>query len=193
MIETWRLFVAVELPDDIIKVVENTQKALKRTIPPGAAKWTTSQGFHLTLKFLGEVRVDHIEDIVSGLAEASRRHDPFTLSVAGLGCFPNMQRPRVLWLGLAGSVRNLAALQQSVEASISPLGFPTEERGFHPHLTLARTSRNASREEVAALGKAAERGIGELGSWTVESISLMRSQLRPEGAIYTHEAIISLD
>jgi len=193
VIETRRLFVAIELPEDIIQVVEDTQTALKRTIPARAAKWTHAEGIHLTLKFLGDVPVDHIEDIVIGLNEAALRHTPFTLYVAGLGCFPHTQRPRVLWLGITGSVRDLAALQQSVEVSLSARGYPTEERAFHPHLTLARASRGAQKEEVAAFGAAAERGVGELGNWTVESVSLIRSQLGPGGAVYTREAVIPLD
>jgi 2'-5' RNA ligase len=188
-----RLFVAIEVPPEILAVVTETQQTLKRTIPASAVKWTQPHGIHLTLKFLGDVPVDHIKDIVTGLNEAALRYTPFTLYVAGLGCFPNTQRPRVLWLGLTGSVRDLAALQQSVEAGLSPLGYPTEARAFHPHLTLARASRNAQKDELAAIGKAAECGVGELGDWTVEAISLIRSQLGPGGAVYTREAVIPLD
>lgn len=193
MIETRRLFVAIELPEEIIQVVEDTQESLKNAIPATVVKWTHPRGIHLTLKFLGDVPVDRIEELVTGVNEAALRHSPFTLYIAGLGCFPNTQRPRVLWLGLTGSVRDLAALQQSVESSLSARDFPTEERAFHPHLTLARAYRGAQKEDVAALGRAAERGVGELGNWTVESVSLIRSQLRAGGAVYTREAVIPLD
>jgi RNA 2',3'-cyclic 3'-phosphodiesterase len=191
--ESHRLFIAIELPLDLLRVVEKTQSDLKRSIPANAARWVSPSGIHLTLKFLGDVPVRQIEPIIAGMQEAVRGQSTFYLSIEGLGCFPNAKNPRVLWLGLTGNVRQLATLQSSIEAQIAPMGYPTEDRGFHPHLTLARAAREARREEVAAMGKAAERGIGALGSWRVDAVSLMRSQLRPEGALYTQEAIIQLD
>jgi RNA 2',3'-cyclic 3'-phosphodiesterase len=191
--ELQRLFIALELPLDLLRIVEKTQSDLKRTIPPNAAKWVSPSGIHLTLKFLGDVPIRQINPIITAIQDAVRGQSAFYLSIEGLGCFPNAKNPRVLWLGLTGNVRQLATLQSSIEAHIAPMGYPTEERGFHPHLTLARAAREARREEVAALGRAAEHGIGALGSWRVDAVSLMRSQLRPEGALYTQEASIQLD
>lgn len=191
--ETQRLFIALELPLDLLRIVEKTQSDLKRTIPAKAVKWVSPSGIHLTLKFLGDVPVRQIDSIISGIQEAIRGQSAFYLSIEGLGCFPNAKNPRVLWLGLTGNVRQLATLQSNIEAQIAPMGYPTEDRGFHPHLTLARAARDARREEVALMGKAAEHGLGALGSWRVDAISLMRSELRPEGALYTQEASIQLD
>jgi 2'-5' RNA ligase len=185
MTDAWRLFIALELPPPILRTIANVQSDLRRTIPERAARWVRPEGIHLTLKFLGDVPVEKVDDLRVKLAKAAEGHHPFMLGIQGLGCFPNLRQPRVLWLGLVGEVQELAALQESVENHIAPLGFPTEERDFHPHLTLARTARDATRQEAAALGRAAEQGIGQHGAWQVAEVSLIRSQLRPEGALYT--------
>lgn len=191
--ESQRLFIALELPPDLLRIVAKTQSDLKHSIPANAAKWVNPSSIHLTLKFLGDVPVHQIDLIIERIEEALRGESTFYLSIEGLGCFPNAKNPRVLWLGLAGNVRQLATIQSSIEAQIAPMGYPTENRGFHPHLTLARAAREARRDEIAELGKAAERGVGSLGSWRVDAISLMRSQLRPQGALYTREASIQLE
>ncbi len=193
MSEMWRLFIAVELPEPVVKSVAKVQGDLKRAIPDRAARWVRPEGIHLTLKFLGDVPIDQLDNLRGGMSDAASGHETFFLGIQGLGCFPNLKQPRVLWLGLVGEVQALAALQESVEACIAPLGFPSESRGFQPHLTLARSGRDATREELAALGRAAERGLGQIASWQVKNFSLMRSQLRPEGAVYTRVWDVSLE
>jgi 2'-5' RNA ligase len=191
--QTQRLFIAIELPHDILRTVERVQNQLKPAIPGRAAKWVRPEGIHLTLKFLGDVPRVQTDGIIEEMQAAARGHTAFFLSIEGLGCFPNTRNPRVLWLGLTGDVRDLAALQADVESHIAPLGYPSEERGFHPHLTLARSAREAHRDELAAIGKAAEKGLGTLGSWRIDAISLMRSDLRSDGAVYTRVAHVPLE
>jgi 2'-5' RNA ligase len=92
----------------------------------------------------------------------------------------------VIWVGVSGDTRKLSALHESIEKAISPLGFPTENRPFTPHLTLGRIKDHASRDEIAHTGQIVEeRDLGKIARWQVESISLMRSQLKPDGAVYT--------
>lgn len=186
MSETWRLFIALELPPDVSKTIEQTQSDLKRLVPSRAARWVRLEGIHLTLKFLGDVPVGQVDDLNSALVEAASRHRTFELSMQGMGCFPDAKRPRVLWLGVTGDMPQLRALQADVEKHISPLGYPPESRRFSPHLTLARADRRASREDLARLGKLSEdHDPGHLISWRVDTVSLMRSQLKPSGAVYT--------
>ncbi len=190
----WRLFIALELPLALLEAIARAQDKLKRTFPPRAARWVDPYGIHLTLKFLGDVPVDQIGAIKAGMAKAAQGQRTFRLAVKGLGCFPNIRQPRVVWAGLAGDLDALAALQASIETHMAALGYPTEERGFNPHLTLARVGRNASREEIAALVEAARKTtVGTLGRWQVEGMSLMRSQLRPAGAIYTQVGEVKLE
>ena len=191
--ETWRLFIAIELSPDVLKAIAQVQTELKRSIPDRAVRWTRPEGIHLTLKFLGDVRVGQLDDIKAALPHAAAGRSTFDLEIQGLGCFPNLARPRVLWLGITGDTKSLRTLQSNVESTIAPLGFPTEERGFNPHLTLARTSQGASRDDVAKIGKIVqERDRGHHISWQVESISLMRSQLKPDGAQYRQLTEIAL-
>jgi RNA 2',3'-cyclic 3'-phosphodiesterase len=190
---TQRLFIAIELPRDILRTVERVQSQLKSSMPGRGAKWVRPEGIHLTLKFLGDVPISQIDAIIDEIAAAAHGHTQFFLTIEGLGCFPNTKNPRVLWLGLTGDVRDLAALQAGIEERIAPMGYPPENRGFHPHLTLARSARDARRDELAAIGKAAEKGLGTLGSWRVDEVSLMRSNLRPDGAVYSQVAKVPLD
>ena len=194
MSDTWRLFIAVELPSNILKVVEQIQTDLKRVIPHRAARWVRPEGMHLTLKFLGDVPASQIDDLKIALTESATGHSRFAIDIQGMGCFPNTQRPRVLWLGVGGDVQQLRRLRDDVEKYVAPLGYPTEKRRFNPHLTLARASRHASRDELVQLGKVAEEhDIGNLASWSVDAVSLMRSQLKPSGAIYTQIGHFTLE
>lgn len=184
--EAWRLFIALELPGEVLAAIARAQDSLKRAIPEQAVRWVRPEAIHLTLKFLGDVPREQMAAVQEGLSSACAGHHPLALGIEGVGCFPNSLRPRVVWLGVTGDVQKLAALQESVERHIAPLGFPTEGRGFTPHLTLGRTQRSASRDAIAQIGRAVDRGIdGQLATWQVDGVSLIRSQLRPEGALYT--------
>ena len=196
MAENWRLFIAIELPENLIQRIARVQEQLEKQIPARAVRWVKPESIHLTLKFLGDVETTRIDSLSPALVQATASHSSFSLEVAELGCFPNTRRPRVLWLGLYGEVEPLGRLQQSVESRIVELGFEPEDRPFSPHLTLARVQRGINRDDVSKVGLAAERGLAKpVGGWQVTSLSLMRSQLKPSGAIYTevHRATLSDD
>ncbi|NDJ74748.1 MAG: RNA 2',3'-cyclic phosphodiesterase [Chloroflexi bacterium] len=194
MSETWRLFIAIELPEAILAQLTTVQERLKRQVPRGTVRWVRVAGIHLTLKFLGDVPLSQRDDIEHELAQAATGHTPFTLAARHLGCFPNPKRPRVVWVGVQGAVPALANLRDAVEEHIAPLGYPTEDRPFKPHLTLGRVQRDARRDEVARLGELiADTKLGELGRWDVSSVSLMRSELKPDGAVYSRLFSAPLD
>jgi 2'-5' RNA ligase len=193
MSERWRLFIAIEPPPPVLEAVRGAQTDLKRRVPDGVARWVKPEGVHLTLKFLGDVPQNQLDDLQSVLSDAAAGLQRFALYVQGVGCFPNTRRPRVVWLGLGGDLESLSTLQARVEEHVVPLGYPTEDRAFHPHLTLARADRRASRDDLSALGELIERTTsGKLADWPVGALSLMRSQLRPGGAVYTqvHEVVL---
>jgi len=188
-----RLFIALELPARVLGALETLQGDLRTQVPERAARWVRPAGIHLTLKFLGDVPAGQVDAITAGIREAAKPHAPFALQAEGLGVFPNPRRARVLWVGVGGEVEALRDLHASVEGQIVPLGYPAEERAFRGHLTLARVARNASRTEQEALGELAARcDLGLLASWQVDSVSLMRSQLKPGGAVYTRVAEAAL-
>lgn len=183
---TIRAFIAIELERDVLKALDGVQSELKRQVRGNAVRWTASSSIHLTLKFLGNVPARQVPAITAGLARACAPFQSFPLSFAHLGCFPNLQRPRVVWVGLESASGVLMDLQRVVETEIEPLGYPTEERGFTPHLTLGRAQRTASTEELRAVGRLiGERQVDQVASMWVNEVSLMRSELRPTGAVYT--------
>jgi len=190
---TVRAFIAIELERDVLQALDQVQSDLRRRVQGNPVRWTASSSVHLTLKFLGNVPVAQAPAIVAGLERAGGDVPAFPLSFAHLGCFPNLQRPRVVWVGLESASGVLLTLQQAVEDEIAPLGYPAEERGFTPHLTLGRAQRTASTEELRAVGRViAERHATEVASMRVDAVSLMRSELRPAGSVYTCLARVPL-
>jgi 2'-5' RNA ligase len=151
------------------------------------------EGIHLTLKFLGNVAESDLPAIKAALAQIGQQHAPFAFTVGGLGCFPNVRRPRVVWVGIQEQTGTLAGLQRDVEKGLVPLGFEAEKRAFHPHLTLGRTKRGLRSADQRRLGEIlAGVEVGELDRINVESFHLMRSDLRPSGAVYTALATFDL-
>jgi 2'-5' RNA ligase len=178
-----RAFIAIELSaaiqDQLRKVILQLSPATK------AVRWVPPENIHLTLKFLGDVDASKILPLQTALKQEAARRRPFEIQVGSLGAFPSPRRPRVIWIGVQAP-GELAALARGIETVTVPLGFPTEERAFSPHLTLGRVSQHASPDEVAELGELLSRiRIGELGIAPVEKVCLFRSDLRPTGAVYT--------
>jgi 2'-5' RNA ligase len=188
-----RSFVAIDLSDSAKEVLEEVGQRLRSQAPHKCVRWSRVTAVHLTLKFLGDVAEADLPEIKDVLAQVARRHVPFTFTIGGLGCFPNVKRPRVVWVGVQEETGALAALQRDVEKNLVPLGFEPEKRAFHPHLTLGRTRRNARPADRRRLGEiVVEAGVGELSRVHVESFRLMRSDLRPDGAVYTPLAVFDL-
>jgi 2'-5' RNA ligase len=188
MPDTLRLLIAIELPDTAIRALETVRDRVRQIDTERAIRWSSGDGFHLTLKFLGEAPDERLSTIRGTLVDAVRESKiaPFGLSIDGLGGFPDVFAPRTVWAGVHGDLEQLRRLQKVVESAIAPLGFPTESRPFSPHLTLGRARQGAPRAKLVAFGrKLASLDIGEITHWQVETVSLMKSELRPSGAIYT--------
>ena len=164
-------------------------------MPADCIRWVKPDSIHLTLKFLGQVPSDQIDLILSSLRAAVATHHAFTLEVAEAGCFPNLHRPRVVWVGIKEDPpgNRLAHLQRAVENAISPLGYPTEQRGFSPHLTLGRLARDVRPGDLKKVGDVITAGhVGSLGRWHVTNVALIKSDLKPTGAVYTVLAYVPL-
>jgi len=176
----------------VVDVLEKQIDDLRDRLPGRAIRWVRAEGIHLTLKFLGDVPAEALPDIKAATESAASGCGHISLRAEGLGCFPNAKRPRVVWVGLQGQLDTLHSLRDQVERHVSPLGYPTEKRPFNPHLTLGRVKSSNARE-VSAIGQAVEKtSAGELARWTAQSLSIVQSTLRPEGAIYTTLATYNL-
>jgi 2'-5' RNA ligase len=183
---TLRTFIAIELPPDILRLMGEVQARLKVAAPPASVRWVHVAGIHLTLKFLGAVPASQLDMITSAMAAAARSVAPFTMTVGSAGCFPNLRQPRVIWIGISEPTGRLNSLQRAVESTISPLGYPMEERGFQAHLTLGRAARDVSPNDLKRLGEiVSAANVGTLGQAVVNEIVLVKSDLKPSGAEYS--------
>jgi 2'-5' RNA ligase len=191
-----RTFVAIDLDRELRYELERVQESLRQQVAPRSIRWVKPRAIHLTLKFLGDTPSDRVGAVKEALVQASLQVSPFTFRVKGLGCFPNTQRPRILWVGLEDPSGNLIRLRDAVEAQVAPLGFPTESRPFRPHLTLGRVQRHASKSEVIEAGAVVFNSpIRSIGEMAVTRVSHIRSDLKPGGPVYTTlaEAILARD
>ncbi len=191
--EQIRSFIAIELPDELKSELVQLEARLKSG-GQFRVKWVDPNGIHLTLKFLGDIAADRVEEIVGAMEEAARGISTFQLKVKGLGVFPNPKRAQVAWVGLSGEVDKLDQLQKCLEPSLASLGFAPESRRFTPHLTLARLRNQVSPDERQRFGQLIAATTFEAAcAIEVDTISLIRSQLTREGAIYTRINSVRLE
>jgi len=190
--EQVRSFIAIELPDELKLGIAQLQAQLKSG-KQLSMKWVDPRSIHLTLKFLGNVLADRISDITGAIEKAAQGIPPFHLEIRDLGVFPNLRRVQVVWVGISGQVDILRQLQQRIESNLSPLGFALESRPFAPHLTIARVRDRASSDEQQKFGQLiADTKFEATFTFEVEAISLMKSQLTREGAIYSKISSVRL-
>jgi 2'-5' RNA ligase len=180
-----RSFIAISLSPEIYHNLEGALSELKRLSPGVAVRWAPVKNIHLTLKFLGDVSVTNVDILTKMLQAEVARHPSFEISVGELGAFPSTRRPRVVWAGVQAPAE-LLSLQRGVDLETARLGYPSEDRPFSPHLTLGRVSRNARPAEIHQLSETLERSkVGFLGAVRVQAVHLYRSDLQPNGAVYT--------
>lgn len=176
-----RAFIAIDVPEEVKQVLSQIQEELKQT--RAAVRWVKTDSIHLTLKFLGNIDPSRIEPIAAAAAEAVKNEPPLTLELGGLGAFPNLRNPRVVWIGIRGEVERLCRIQARLEQGLEALGFPREERPFRPHLTLGRVKDK--RRSCALMESLTALPVPEGNSFDAKEIILYKSDLRPTGAIYT--------
>ena len=177
MSELVRAFVAVKLPGDCADALENFLAELR---PLANIRWVRREQFHITLKFLGELEHSVIEQVKDAL-EPMKHFEPFTVRLDFIGAFPNLNVPRVLWLGGNEGASELGRIARNVDGVLSEkAGLERETRKFTAHMTLARLKDSSLPEELV-------RMLGEVPvmSFTCRELFLMRSQLTPRGPVYS--------
>ncbi len=181
-----RAFIAVEIPAGIQNAIAQSTVSLKNALPKTLVRWVAPQNVHLTIKFLGDISPVHLERLAETLRVEAASHGMFSMSVGGIGAFPNPRRARVIWIGLQAPPA-LEALQRGVEAAAAQQGYAPEERSFSPHLTIGRVGHNVSSSDLQSIRSALEATkVGELGTLRVEAIHIFKSDLLPTGSVYTH-------
>jgi len=165
-----RLFIAINFPASLRTNLHEATKPLRDAAP--TAKWVDTDRLHLTIKFLGGQPENTVAPLVDALRAVGKRFDPIALELGGLGAFPNLRRPRVVWMGVKGDPK-LELLHHDVETSCGVLGFEVEGRPFRPHLTLARAGD--PRIDAMALMRAAKT-VDFSEEVMIDSLDLMVSE-----------------
>jgi len=177
-LDTWRLFVAIELPRKLKRTFADLAGSF-RPREHERVRWIEQEAMHLTLKFLGDTPIEDVEAIKTSLARVASSSGKFTIKIGRTGCFPSFRDPRICWVGLAGELRRLEQLQGRVEGSMVNLGFKPEDREFRPHVTIGRT-------KAGVRGRLAEDvGI----SWRHAPLKITGQQL-PVAAIALYRSYI---
>lgn len=174
-----RLFIAIEISNDVRSAIAALIKELRALVPQ--AKWVRAENLHVTLKFLGETDAAKLSSIHTALSSV-RSPLSVTFTFRGLGFFPNAKRPRVFWAGMRAS-ENLPALAGEIDSAMHKMGFPLEDRPFTAHLTLARFDPPGMPAGLAAAAQ--ETASREFGSLTAREFHLIESKRKPAGAEYT--------
>jgi 2'-5' RNA ligase len=175
-----RLFLAIELPQDLLDALESAIAPLRAASPEIA--WVLPTKRHLTLKFLGEVSAERLDRIVALADRVARQHRAFSMQLGGIGAFPNFRRARVVWIGVEHEVR-LELLHHDFEVAGEAEGFEIEGRAFRPHVTLARVRSTLEVERARRLARAARR-IDFSAAVEVGEITLFESTPAQSGATY---------
>ncbi len=180
-----RSFIAVSLSAELRTKLAQIEDSLTDLMPDLPVRWVPAANIHLTLKFLGDVSVKNIPMMEKILLTEAASTKPFELSIGGFGVFPNISRPRVLWVGVEAP-EELSSLQRRIEGEAARLGYAPDNRPFSPHLTLGRVSRSADAREVRGISSALRNyKLGFIGATHIKSVNLYRSDLQPGGAVYT--------
>jgi 2'-5' RNA ligase len=172
-----RLFAAVFLPESTVAALAKAQAALAARLD--GVKWTPPASLHLTLKFLGDVPEDRLSPAEDALARAAAAPG-FSLELAGVGAFPSLRFPRIVWAGARRGTEEFGRLAARADEEFAAAGFPREERPFHAHVTLGRRKSPGPAREASW----ASIDLPVFGGVPVDEICLVRSRLDPGPARY---------
>ncbi|GAB6098672.1 RNA 2',3'-cyclic phosphodiesterase [Halanaerocella petrolearia] len=155
-------------------------------------KWVEEYNFHITLKFLGEITKQEIENIKEILSKITADKAPFEIRLAKLGAFPNLDYPKTMWVGVKKGSNNLAKLHQEIESELITLGFKKDHHEYTPHITLGRVNRKEKSLDILSQ-KLREFPFQIQATEVVDRITLIKSRLTPQGPIYEPLAEFELE
>lgn len=178
-----RSFIAIPLPDEIKQLINQKISTLRTIFPSNSIKWVQANNIHLTLKFLGNQSKSVLNELINKL-EAAQTIERFTLSIEKLGAFPSIYKPNVIWIGVS-THKNLEQLNKKVGLISYSLINDIDNKGFSPHLTIARIKAGMHKDqfEVIKKGLFDNRELPKI-DFPVNHFSVYKSTLTPQGAIY---------
>lgn len=177
----YRTFIAIEISDESRRLVAEVQERLRAA---GAMlRWVRPEILHYTLSFLGEIPAAQVARAVVTTRSAVSRIEPFSVLIGGLGAFPSLDRPQVLWLGCTEGSEALGRLAGSVKAALSRERLPQDPKPFRPHLTLGRAKDSRHWGDLVRAVRA--HGDATIGREWIRAVTVMESRLTPDGPVYT--------
>ncbi len=180
-----RAFIAIDLPPNLQDRLSQLSNALKKEMGDVPIRWVATENMHLTMKFLGDVSLKNLDVLTNILIREAAVREPMVISLGGVGAFPKMRRPRIIWAGMKAPPE-LASLQRGIDKQTARVGYAREQRPFSPHITMGRVSRNATPDHVRIIGDVLNtQNIGFLGVARVREVHLFRSDLQSGGVVYS--------
>lgn len=187
-----RLFIASPVSPALRDRLSLLLSKLRSNLPPNAVNWVAPDNLHLTFRFLGEISVEGAKLIAERLSSACAPFAAIPVQVTGLGAFPSLDRPRVLWAGISESL-HLRALHDAISRATREFSGTQIEGQFHPHMTLGRAKELSSETRRNVAQRLKENDPGEIGVWLLREVVLMQSELSPSGPHYSRLLSISLN
>ncbi len=189
MSDTLRAFIAFELPESVASTIGGVQKDIKSS--GVKIRWVKPGNIHLTLKFLGDIKSEDLEKVETAIKESARGVSKINLLAKGMGLFPGIKKPRVMWLGVGGQLESLFKLQSTLDENLEKSGFPRDKRPFKGHLTLGRIKGKIDTKKLVDSMRSL-KGV-ESDSFFADRIILFKSDLKPTGAVYTKLSSTALE
>jgi 2'-5' RNA ligase len=182
--KTIRAFFAIPISADCRHEIDMVVSSLKNELTP-CIRWVDVEDLHITLKFLGEFKQSDVAPIMNRLEANLSKINQFKIIFQNLGVFPNERNPRVVWIGITFP-HNLKQLFEEIEKTGFTLGYPKEERGFSPHITIGRVKKAAQNQDLIRIGKVIQNRMPyEICKSQVKGITLFQSRLSPSGPLYS--------
>ena len=187
--ELIRCFVAIEIPEELKNKIDDYISSLKQIAPE--IKWIKAKNLHITLKFLGEIQQELLFQVQDELSAIPKVVNPFKISISEVGFFPNQFKPRVVWLGLHNDNNNsIFKLHEWIDKKLESLGFEREKRRFSPHLTLGRIKLASNYQQLVEY---INQHKFQSYSFNIPEVVIMKSMLKPTGAVYSQLKTFSLE
>jgi len=188
-----RTFIAIDFTEAVISKIGKIIEYFKTQTPSDALKWISTENLHLTIKFLGEIREDRLNQVKTILSDVITGQPAFSIGIEGLGMYPNKHHPRVIWLGITNN-DTLTDIHAILDRAFTAVGVNPDKREYTPHATIARVNRHINPETVKEIGESLSQfKVDSLGHIKVEEIILYKSELTPNGAIYSPLTSIALN
>ncbi|MFO7819773.1 MAG: RNA 2',3'-cyclic phosphodiesterase [Halanaerobacter sp.] len=189
MADTERIFIAVNLDDIVQKKLKKAQDLLRDCSL--SIKWVEKENFHITLKFLGDITNSQLIEVKDRLKKIALNISSFDIIIKGLGAFPNLEQPKIIWSGVKKNKKKLISLHQAIEEQMLDLGFGAEKHDYTPHITLGRVRKREDNYDLVS-DKIKDFSFEINAHQIVDRIAVVKSELTPQGPIYSTVAEFEL-